>query len=66
MKTGRPPLKESQKKAQIAGVRLRPEERSLLEKAAALHDQTLSTWMRNILVTSAANELNTETPIKAP
>ena len=57
MRTGRPPLLEADKKAQITGVRLRPEERTLLERAASKSDQKLSEWMRNVLVQTASNQL---------
>jgi len=54
---GRPTLLTAQKKAQIAGVRLRPDERELLEKAAVKSGEKLSGWMRNVLVIAAENEL---------
>ena len=57
MRTGRPPLLEAEKKAQITGVRLRPEERTLLERAASKLDQNLSEWMRNVLVETASKQL---------
>lgn len=53
MKTGRPKLADSAKKGQITGVRLRLEERNLLEKAAATKNQTLSGWIRDTLISSA-------------
>lgn len=48
---------ESEKKAQITGVRMRPEERALLERAASKSNQKLSEWMRNVLVESASAQL---------
>jgi ATP-dependent DNA helicase RecG len=49
-KTGRPKLSEDDKKAQITGVRLREEERQLLEKKAQLEGKTLSAWMRDAVI----------------
>jgi hypothetical protein len=65
MKTGRPRIDGSQKKAQIAGVRLRAEERELLEKAACKRELKLSEWMRKVLVSSAKTELRSKAPINA-
>jgi ATP-dependent DNA helicase RecG len=48
-KTGRPKLSENEKKAQITGVRLREDERLLLEKKALSEGKTLSAWMRDSL-----------------
>jgi ATP-dependent DNA helicase RecG len=49
-KTGRPKLSESLKKAHIAGVRLRDDERVIFEKKASNEGKTLSAWMRDALV----------------
>lgn len=57
MKTGRPKLQDEQKKAKITGVRLRVEEREMLEKAAAAQKQSLSDWMRDTLLQRAAAQL---------
>jgi uncharacterized protein (DUF1778 family) len=58
MKLGRPALLESQRKAQITGVRLRPEERVLIESAADMSGQKLSEWIRNVLVAAANGALH--------
>ncbi len=50
MKTGRPILQESQKKAKITGLRLRREEREMLENAAGTQKKKLSDWMRGVLL----------------
>jgi ATP-dependent DNA helicase RecG len=49
-KIGRPKLSEDDKKGQITGVRLRDEERLLLEKKAQSEGKTLSAWMRDAVV----------------
>jgi len=54
MKLGRPKLSDQEKKGQITGVRLRTEERELLEKAASISSQKLSEWMRETLLSRAA------------
>jgi uncharacterized protein (DUF1778 family) len=56
MKTGRPKLSDEAKKGQITGVRLRSDERELLEKAAATKNQTLSGWIRDTLISSAMRQ----------
>ena len=58
MKTGRPTIQNTEKKAKITGVRLRDEERTLVELAASHKKQKLSVWMRNVLVSSATEELH--------
>ncbi len=59
-KTGRPKLPETDKKGQITGVRLRDEERQLLEKKAQSEGKTLSAWMRDAVVkTDDANVVST-------
>lgn len=50
MKTGRPRIKGSEKKAKITGVRLRDDERKMLEKEAKSKGNTLSAWIRNSLI----------------
>jgi uncharacterized protein (DUF1778 family) len=57
MKTGRPKLSDHDKKGQITGVRLKQEDRQLLEKAAAIRDQTLSNWIRATLVSTAHRQI---------
>jgi ATP-dependent DNA helicase RecG len=49
-KMGRPKMSEDAKKAQITGVRLRDEERLLLEKKAQSEGKTLSAWMRDAVI----------------
>jgi uncharacterized protein (DUF1778 family) len=57
MKTGRPRISETEKKASIAGVRLSSEERALLEKAASSRQKKLSEWMRDTLIRIATKQL---------
>ena len=61
MKIGRPTLKKEDRKAKITGMRLRGEERELMEKAAAKRNKKLSEWMRNALVSAALTELMNST-----
>jgi uncharacterized protein (DUF1778 family) len=56
MKMGRPKLSANEKKGQITGVRLRSEERELLERAALGQKQKLSEWMRETLLSRASKE----------
>jgi uncharacterized protein (DUF1778 family) len=56
MKTGRPRLSTKEKKGQITGVRMRGEERLLLEKAAASSKQKLSDWIRDTLLRRAMRQ----------
>lgn len=58
MKTGRPSLKKAQRKGSITAFRLRPDERKLLERAAAISREKLSEWGRNVLLREAANALH--------
>jgi uncharacterized protein (DUF1778 family) len=58
MKLGRPKLRQGEKKAQIAGVRLRPDEREMVEKAASLQKKTLSEWMRSTLLSTAERQIS--------
>jgi uncharacterized protein (DUF1778 family) len=53
MKTGRPRLGDAEKKAQITGVRLTGDERSLLERVAAQRSKKLSAWIRDVLLRAA-------------
>jgi uncharacterized protein (DUF1778 family) len=61
MKTGRPKLPAAAKKAQITGVRLRQNERELVEKAAARRSQSLSEWVRKTLISSAEEQIKSAT-----
>jgi uncharacterized protein (DUF1778 family) len=61
MRTGRPKMADTQKKNLITGVRLRGDERELVEKAAAIRNQSLSDWIRTALLTVARR--HTRTPI---
>ena len=56
-KMGRPSLSADEKQTKITAVRLRDDERGLLEKAAATHDQRLSEWMREVLLATAKRQL---------
>jgi uncharacterized protein (DUF1778 family) len=58
MKTGRPKIDAGEKKGRITGVRLRLNERELLEKAAAIGQKNLSEWMRQALVSTAEKQIN--------
>jgi uncharacterized protein (DUF1778 family) len=53
MKMGRPKLKKSEQKAEMIGIRLKSDERGLVEKAAAKSKQRLSEWTRKTLLTAA-------------
>lgn len=57
MKTGRPKLENQNKKDKIAGVRLRADERELLERAASRREQKLSEWMRETLIVTAEDQM---------
>jgi uncharacterized protein (DUF1778 family) len=56
MKMGRPKLKKADQKAKTIGIRLKSDERSLVEKAAAKSKQGLSDWARNVLISSAQQQ----------
>jgi hypothetical protein len=56
-KIGRPVLSADEKQTKITAVRLRGDERGLLEKAAATHGQRLSDWMRQVLLGAAQRQL---------
>jgi len=60
MKTGRPKLPEGSRKQQITGVRLRTDERTLVEKAAAGRNQKLSAWIRTTLVSTAHEQIEAQ------
>jgi len=53
MKIGRPRLKTTEKKAQIIGVRVTPEDRRLLDLAAVRSRKKLSEWARETLLSQA-------------
>ncbi len=57
MKMGRPKMAKAERKVKITGVRLKSDERDLVERAAAKKEQTLSEWVRETLVTTAENQL---------
>jgi uncharacterized protein (DUF1778 family) len=57
MKLGRPELSEGERKGKIAGVRLRPDERDLVERAASIRRQSLSDWMRGVLLSTAQRQV---------
>lgn len=50
-------MPEGEKQAKITAVRLKEDERGLLEKAAATHGQRLSDWMREVLINAARRQL---------
>src|ERR1035441_1674824 len=64
MKLGRPKIEDSEKKERITGVRLREDERQILEKAASSQGKTLSAWIRSSLLENAEsiNEQQPELP----
>ncbi len=57
-------MKNTEKKEKITGVRLRSDERLLIQMAADANGKKLSEWMRNVLVNTASTELNSR-PINA-
>lgn len=57
MKTGRPKLKKSEQKVEMIGIRLKSDERGLVEKAAAKSNQRLSEWTRDVLLSSARRQI---------
>jgi len=61
MKIGRPKIEESEKKERITGVRLREDERQILEKAASSQGKTLSAWIRTSLLENAET-VNSQQP----
>jgi uncharacterized protein (DUF1778 family) len=56
MKTGRPKLNSDEKKGQITAIRLRSDERELVEKAASIQNQNLSEWMRGVVILTAKRQ----------
>ena len=58
MKLGRPKLKKAQQKAEIIGIRLKSDERNVVEKAAAKSKMKLSEWTRETLLTAANLQVN--------
>ena len=59
MKIGRPRLKTAERKGKVTGVRFTPAERRLLERAASDSGQSLSQWMRAVLLETASVRANT-------
>ncbi len=59
MKRGRPELADEEKQAKITAVRLREDERELIESAAQTKKQKLSEWMRETLLSTAKRQLKT-------
>lgn len=55
-KIGRPSLSDEEKHAKITAVRLRDDERAVLEMAATLRGQKLSSWIRETLVKAAERQ----------
>jgi uncharacterized protein (DUF1778 family) len=58
MKLGRPRLSKHEKKNQITGIRLRTEEREIVERAALRQSQRLSDWIRETLLSKAQRQLS--------
>jgi len=65
MRTGRPKIKNSEKKGEITGVRLREEERKSLENAAFKDGKTLSAWIREVAIDRATSS-NEEIVVSSP
>lgn len=61
-KTGRPELPPDEKQGKITAVRLRTEERQLVENAAEGSNQKLSEWMRIALISKAKDDALVRTP----
>jgi uncharacterized protein (DUF1778 family) len=49
-KLGRPMLPKGEAKASIMPIRLSPEDRKRIEKAAKASNQTISQWVRSTLI----------------
>jgi len=49
----RPELKEGQQKSKILGIRFKPEERALIDSAAAAQGEKPSEWARKLLIRAA-------------
>ena len=61
-KMGRPELPADARQGKITAVRLRTDERELLETVAGSENQKLSDWMREVLISSAKNKVLPRTP----
>jgi uncharacterized protein (DUF1778 family) len=57
MKMGRPKIKKSEQKTEMIGIRLKSQERNLVEKAAEKSKQRLSEWTRSVLISSAKSQI---------
>lgn len=55
---GRPKMPRSERKGKIAGVRLSPDERTMIDNAANKEGIELSKWMRKNLLQAAKNVLD--------
>jgi uncharacterized protein (DUF1778 family) len=53
MKPGRPKKAKSERKVSITGVRLKSDERAIVERAASIEGKTLSDWIRETLLNAA-------------
>jgi hypothetical protein len=56
-KMGRPEMAPEDRSAKITAVRLREDERQLVESAAKTKEQKLSDWMRETLISTAKRQL---------
>jgi hypothetical protein len=54
MKLGRPKMLSERKKTEVVVVRLRAEDRKLIEEAAERSSKGLSAWMRDSLISAAS------------
>ena len=55
---GRPKLKKSEQKVEMIGIRLKSDERDLVEKAAAKSNLRLSEWTRKSLISLAKKQMS--------
>jgi hypothetical protein len=62
MKMGRPKMPKQSRKLQITGVRLCQDDRQKVEMAAQQRKQKLSDWMREVLISSAEEQLKSQLP----
>ena len=58
MRTGRPPLPDSERKECTFRIRMTEEERAAITAAAQANDQKASEWARELLRKSAKKALN--------
>ena len=58
MKMGRPKIANSEKKQQLTGVRLNKNDRKLIEDAATIKGQNLSSWIRETLIKTAQKQIS--------